>query len=124
MSRASRPIPSILSRTVADAGQRGFRFWRGSLTRFASRFSSAFRSSKTSRSVQVHSADSDSDLTLLDEMAQMSATPLGVDDETVPVGLEGLKQDWGRVGQLLQNAMGVVSIKELEDSDTGQEKDL
>lgn len=73
--------------------------------------------------MQVHSADSDSDLTLLDEMAQISATPLGVDDETVPVELEGLKQDWDRVGELLQNAMGVVSIKELEDSDTGEKKD-
>lgn len=77
----------------------------------------------TSRSVQVHSANSDSDLTLLDEMAQVSATPLGVDDESVPVGLEGLQQDWNRVGELLQNAMGVVSIKVLEDSDAGQEKD-
>ena len=77
--------------------------------RSASWFVPASRDSTADRPVQVHRAYDDLDLTLLDEMALVSATPLGVDEVVVPVGIEGLRQDWGRVGQLLRNAMGVAS---------------
>ena len=72
--------------------------------------------------MQGHSADGALDHTLRDEMALIGATPLGVDDVIVPVGLEGLQQDWNRVGELLQSAMGVASIEEVEDSDAHQAK--
>lgn len=63
------------------------------------------------------------DPTLLDEMAMINATPLGVDAVTVPVGVEGLRQDWFRVGELLRNAMGAVSEEEPpEVSNAGQRK--
>lgn len=119
----SRLNPSVVARTAADSGRRWFRFGRLSPARSASGFSPPSIPSKSNRTAQAHSADSNLDLTLLDEMAQISATPLGVDDVTVPVGLEGLKQDWTRVGELLRNAMGVVSIEEVEDADADQVDD-
>lgn len=42
---------------------------------------------------------------VLDEMAAISATPLGVEDFEVAVGVEGLRQDWRRVGTYLRTAM-------------------
>ena len=123
MSRKSRLNTSVVPRTVAGAGRRRFRFWRGSPARSASGFSPLSIPSKATRTVQTHPADHELDLTLLDEMALIGATPLGVDDVIVPVGLEGLQQDWTRVGELLQNAMGVASIEEVEDPDADREKD-
>ena len=63
------------------------------------------------------------DPTLVDQMALINATPLGVDEVTVPVGIEGLRQDWFRVGELLRNAMGAVSEEEApEVSEADQRK--
>lgn len=42
---------------------------------------------------------------VLDEMAAISATPFGVEDIEVAVGVEGLRQDWNRVGGYLRTAM-------------------
>lgn len=45
---------------------------------------------------------------VLDEMAAISATPLGLEDIEIAVGVEGLRQDWRRVGGYLRSAMGGV----------------
>lgn len=42
---------------------------------------------------------------VLDEMAAISATPIGVEDIEVAVGVEGLRQDWSRVGGYLRTSM-------------------
>lgn len=43
---------------------------------------------------------------VMDEMAAISATPLGLEDEIeVTVGVDGLRQDWRRVGTYLRNSM-------------------
>ena len=47
---------------------------------------------------------------MLDEVAAISATPLGLEDEIeVAVGVEGLRQDWRRVGTYLRNSMDGLS---------------
>lgn len=43
--------------------------------------------------------------TVLDEMAAISATPIGLEDIEVAVGVEGMRQDWQRVGTYLRTAM-------------------
>ena len=48
--------------------------------------------------------------TLLDEMAAISATPIGVEDIEVAVGVEGLRQDWSRVGGYLRTAMDGLEV--------------
>ena len=79
--------------------------------------------SETGRPARVRKSYDDMDPTLVDEMAPINATPLGVDEVTVPVGIEGLRQDWFRVGQLLRNAMGAVSEEEpheVSEADQGK----
>lgn len=43
--------------------------------------------------------------TVLDEMAAISATPIELEDIDVAVGVEGMRQDWQRVGTYLRTAM-------------------
>lgn len=43
--------------------------------------------------------------TVLDEMAAISATPVGLEDIEVAVGVEGMRQDWQQVGTYLRTAM-------------------
>ena len=42
--------------------------------------------------------------TVLDEMAAISATPIGLEDMEVAVGVHGMRQDWQRVGRYLRTA--------------------
>ena len=88
---------------------------RASPARSASWFLPLRRSAKAGRPRRASKSYDDLDPTLLDEMALINATPLGVDAESVPVGVEGLQQDWFRVGELLRNAMGAVSEEEPPD---------
>ena len=55
------------------------------------------------------------DRSMLDEMAAISATPLGLEDEIeVAVGVEGLRQDWRRVGTYLRNSMDGLEVMPLD----------
>ena len=81
------------------------------------------RSSEAGRPARTFKSYDEMDPTLVDQMALINATPLGVDEVTVPVGIEGLRQDWFRVGELLRNAMGAVSEEEApEVSEADQRK--
>ena len=48
--------------------------------------------------------------TVLDEMAAISATPIGLEDFEVAVGVEGMRQDWQRVGTYLRTAMDGLDV--------------
>ena len=51
----------------------------------------------------------------MDEMAAISATPLGFEDEIeVAVGVDGLRQDWRRVGTYLRNSMDGLEVMPLD----------
>lgn len=115
MSRKPSPNPSVAPRRVAKDGKRRLPLLRASPLRSASWFVPVPRSPKADRPARRPKPYGDMDPTLLDEMALINATPLGVDEVTVPVGIEGLQQDWYRVGQMLQNAMGAVSEEELTE---------
>lgn len=123
MSRKSGPNPLGGSRSVGRNGKRRMPWLRASPARSASWFLPVRRSAKASRPRRASKSYDEMDPTLLDEMAMINATPLGVDAVTVPVGVEGLRQDWFRVGELLRNAMGAVSEEEPpEVSNAGQWK--
>lgn len=112
MSRKSRSSPSVAPGRGVKKGKRWMPVLRASPLRSASWFVPVGRSSKTDRPARSFKPNDGMDPTLLDEMALINATPLGVDEVTVPVGIEGLQQDWYRVGQMLRNAMGAVSEDE------------
>ena len=123
MSRKSSASPPVVPGGVAKRGKRRMPILRNSPARSASWFLPVRRSSKTGRPARVRKSYDDMDPTLVDEMALINATPLGVDEVTVPVGIEGLRQDWFRVGQLLRNAMGAVSEEEppeVSEADQGK----
>ena len=48
--------------------------------------------------------------TVLDEMAAISATPIGLEDFEVAVGVDGMRQDWQRVGTYLRTAMDGLDV--------------
>lgn len=123
MSRKSSPSPPVAPDVAAKVGKRRMPWLRASPARSGSWFLPVRRSSKASRSRRVSKSYEDLDPTLLDEMALINATPLGVDEVTVPVGVDGLQQDWFRVGESLRKAMGAVSEEEqsgISNSDQGK----
>ena len=52
------------------------------------------------------------DLGFWDVFVNLNGTPLSVEDDDVPVGVEGLRQDWEQVGSMLWKAMDLVSLRE------------
>lgn len=112
MSRKASASPPVVPGRGAKGGKRRMPILRNSPARSASWFLPVRRSSKAGRPPRTFKSYDEMDPTLVDEMALINATPLGVDEVTVPVGIEGLRQDWFRVGELLRNAMGAVSEEE------------
>lgn len=105
MSRKSSGSPPVVPGRVAKGGKRRMPILRNSPARSASWFLPVRRSSKAGRPARTFKSYDEMDPTLVDQMALINATPLGVDEVTVPVGIEGLRQDWFHVGELLRNAI-------------------